>query len=100
MMVSFEPPFFFFFGYQVSDPSTVNNWSFAINQYFDQMSVSNEFEKVHLPRIYLAGIVLGIVTIVQNYCSWHCSPITWTKIISNFRTIYAPNGSQQYFHGQ
>ena len=73
-MVSFEPPFFFFFflnGYQVSGPSTVNNWSFAINQYFDQMGVSNEFEKVYSPRIYLVGIVLGIVTIVQKYRNWH-----------------------------
>ena len=59
------------------------------------MGVSNEFEKVHWAR-YLACRALEDC----HYCadlhrSWHCSPITWTKMKANLRTIYAPQHSQQ-----
>ena len=52
-MVFFEPPTFY--GYQVSDPRTVNNWLFATDQYFDQIGVSDEFKKVLSAGIYITG---------------------------------------------
>ena len=74
-MAIFEPPTFY--GYQQPDPWTVNNWLFEMDQYFGQMGVSNEIEKVHLAKIYLAGRALED----WHYCpdlhrSWHYSPIT------------------------
>jgi hypothetical protein len=93
-MVTCEPPTFY--GYQVSDTWIVDNWLFAMDRYFDHMSVSNEFEKVDWARTYLACRALED----WHYCvdlhrSWHSSPITWTKMKANFWTIYAPQHSQQ-----
>ena len=93
-MVTCEPPTFY--GYQVFDTWIVDNWLFAMDRYFDHMSVSNEFEKVDRARTYLACRALED----WHYCvdlhrSWHSSPITWTKMKANFQTIYAPERSQQ-----
>ena len=93
-MVTYEPPTFY--GYQVFDTWIVDNWLFAMDRYFDHMSVSNEFEKVDRARTYLACRALED----WHYCvdlrrSWHSSPITWTKMKANFWTIYAPQRSQQ-----
>jgi hypothetical protein len=93
-MVTYEPPTFY--GYQVSDTWIVDDWLFAMDQYFDHMGVSNEFEKVDQARTYLACTALED----WHYCvdlhlNCHSSPITWTKMKANFRTIYAPERSQQ-----
>ena len=67
-MVTCEPPTFY--GYQVLDTWTVENWLFAMDRYFDYMGVSNEFEKVHWARTYLAGKALE----GWHYCvELHCS---------------------------
>ena len=69
-MVTCELPTFY--GYQVPDTWMVDNWLFAMNRYFDHMGVSNED---------------------WHYCvdlhhSRHSSPITWTKMKANFRTVW------------
>ncbi len=56
---------------------TVDNWLFVMDQYFDHMGVSNEFEKVHWARIYLAGRALEDWHYsVDLHRSWHFSLIT------------------------
>ena len=93
-MVTCEPSTFY--GYQVPDTWIVDNWLFAMDRYFDHMGMSNEFEKVQWARFYRAGRALeDWYYCVALHRSWHSSPIAWTKIKTNIRTIYAPQLSQQ-----